>query len=119
VAGREALFADACVNGHLVEALALRGWDVVRAIDVYPERTPDPVVFGHAAREGRVFVTNDEGILKAAADWIEQSRSFRMIYWPQEDYRVWTIGELVQAFEDLAEQADPFRYPIFRLKPRR
>jgi hypothetical protein len=76
VAGREALFADACVNGHLVEALVLRGWDVVRAIDVYPEKT-------------------------------------------SEDYRVWTIGELVQAFEDLASQADPFRYSLFRLRPRR
>jgi len=20
--------------------------------------------------------------------------SFRMVYWPQEDYRLWTIGEL-------------------------
>jgi hypothetical protein len=29
------------------------------------------------------------------------------------------IGELVQAFEDLAKQADPFRYPLFRLRPRR
>ena len=42
-----------------------------------------------------------------------------MIYWPQEDYRVWTIGELVQAFEDLAGQDDPFRHPAFRLRPRR
>lgn len=41
MAGREALFADACVNGHLVEALILRGWDVMRAIDVFPEGT-DP-----------------------------------------------------------------------------
>lgn len=119
MAGREALFTDACVNGHLVEALVLRGWDVMRAIDVYPEKTSDPVVFERAAREGRVFVTNDEGILKAAAEWLDQGRHFRMIYWPQEDYRSWTIGELVEAFEDLAAQDDPFRYPLFRLRPRR
>ena len=55
MAGRQALFTDACVNGHLVEALVTRGWDVMRAIDVYPERTPDPVVFERAASEGRVF----------------------------------------------------------------
>jgi predicted nuclease of predicted toxin-antitoxin system len=119
VAGREALFTDACVNGHLVDALVLRGWDVMRAIDVYPEKTPDPIVFERAAREGRVFVTNDEGILEAAAEWLEQGRPFRMIFWPQEDYRAWTIGELVGAFEDLAAQDDPFLYPLVRLRPRR
>jgi hypothetical protein len=107
------------VNGHLVEALVTRGWDVMRAIDVYPERTPDPVVFERAALENRAFVSNDEGILKVAAQWLEESRSFRMIFWPQEDYRAWTIGELVRAFEELAHQDDPFRYPIYRLRPQR
>ena len=57
-----------------------RGWDVMRAIDVYPERTPDPVVFERAALEGRVFVSNDEGILKAAAKCLEEGRPFRMIF---------------------------------------
>jgi hypothetical protein len=42
-----------------------------------------------------------------------------MIFWPQEDYRAWSIGELVMAFEELAAQDDPFRYPVFRLRPRR
>jgi len=119
VAGRPALFTDACVNGHLVDALVSRGWDVMRAIDVFPEKTPDPVVFERAAQGGRVFVSNDEGILKAAAAWLVEGRAFRMIFWPQEDYRAWSIGELLQAFEELAAQEDPFRYPIVRLRPRR
>jgi hypothetical protein len=52
---------DACVNGHLVDALVQRGWDVIRAIDVYPERTPDPVVFERAAQEGRVLSATTKG----------------------------------------------------------
>jgi hypothetical protein len=55
VAGRFALFTDACVDGHVVEAVARRGWDVMRAIDVSPQGTKDPVVFARAAQEGRVF----------------------------------------------------------------
>jgi hypothetical protein len=34
---------DACINGHLIEALAREGWDMARAIDLYPEGTPDPL----------------------------------------------------------------------------
>jgi hypothetical protein len=119
VAGRPALFTDACVNGHLVDALVQRARGVMRAIDVYPETTADPVVFERAAHEGRVFVSNDEGILKTAAAWLEQGRSFRMIFWPQQDYQAWTIGELAEAFEELAQREDPFCYPIVRLRPRR
>jgi hypothetical protein len=63
VAGPFPLFTDACVNGHLIEAL------------------------------------------------------IRMVFWPQEDYRRWTIGQLLQAFEDLAAEEDPFQYPLRRLKP--
>lgn len=114
--GRFPLFTDACVNGYLVEALIQHGWDVVRAIDVYPERTPDPVVFARAAQDGRVFVSNDGPIERLALSWLGEGRSFRMVYWPQEDYRLWTIGELRRAFDALAEEEDPFAYPIRRLK---
>jgi hypothetical protein len=72
-----------------------------------------------AAQEGRVFVTNDEGILKTTSEWLANGRTFRMISWPQQAYRAWTIGQVVQAFEDLAALDDPFRYPVVRLKPRR
>jgi predicted nuclease of predicted toxin-antitoxin system len=59
VAGRFPLLADACVNDYLVQGLKARGWDVVRAVDLYPEATKDEVLFARAAAEGRVFVTND------------------------------------------------------------
>lgn len=29
------------------------------------------------------------------------------------------VNGFVQAFEDLAAQDDPFRYPLFQLRPRR
>lgn len=109
---------DACVNGHLVVALIKQGWDVARAIDLYPERTPDPVVFARAAEESRVFVSNDGPIERLALTWLAEGRPFRMVFWPQEDYRRWSIGELLQAFEDLSREDDPFAYPIRRLKPK-
>jgi len=75
VAGRFALFTDACVDGHVVEALARRGWDVMRAIDVSPEGTKDPVVFARAAQEGRVFVTNDGPLIAIATAYLNEGRS--------------------------------------------
>ncbi len=39
------LLTDACVNDHLVQALRALGWDVVRAIDLYPERTNSMIYF--------------------------------------------------------------------------
>jgi len=67
VAGRFPLFTDACVNGNMVEALITQGWDVVRAIELHPERTPDPVVFARAADEGRVLVSNDGPIERGSS----------------------------------------------------
>jgi len=117
VAGRFPLFTDACVNGNLVDALIRHGWDVVRAIDLYPERTTDPVVFARAAHEGRVFVSNDGPIERLALSWLAEGRYCRIVFWSQEDYRRWTIGQLLQGFEDLAAEDDPFSYPFRRLKP--
>jgi hypothetical protein len=50
VAGRFPLYTDADVHGPLIEALILRGWDVLRAVDHCPEGTEDPVHFEEAAR---------------------------------------------------------------------
>jgi hypothetical protein len=117
VAGRFPLFTDACVNGHLVDALIQHGWNLVRAIDLYPERTPDPALFARAAHEGRAFVSNDGPIERLALSWLAEGRPFRLVFWPQQDYRRWTIGDLLQAFEDLAAEEDPFAYPVGRLRP--
>ena len=39
MAGRFPLYTDADVYGPLVEMLVRRGWDVVRAVDAFPEGT--------------------------------------------------------------------------------
>jgi hypothetical protein len=59
-----------------VDALRARGWTVIRAIDVFPERTTDEVLFDHAAQEGLVFVTSDRGVHTIARAWLEEGRPF-------------------------------------------
>jgi hypothetical protein len=106
------------VQEVVVRGLRRRGWDVVRAIDIFPEKTPDDVLFDYAAREGRVLVTNDEGIHRVAAAWLGQGRLFPgLIFWPQEDYSAMTAGDILRAFEALAVRDDPFAYPIQRITP--
>lgn len=92
MAGRFPLLTDACVNDHLVQALSALGGDVVRAIDLYPERTKDEVLFARAATEGRVL-----------SPTIARRRR---------------IGDFAQDFEALAKEDDPFAYPVRHLKVR-
>jgi hypothetical protein len=117
VAGRFPLYSDADVDGPVVFALKGAGWDIMRAIDTYPEKTTDPVHFERAAREERVLLSNDKGIPLIAQQWLAAGRTFRgVIWWPRSIYDVMTPGGFVQALEELAAQDDPFRYPIIYLK---
>jgi len=118
VPGRFLVFTDNHLQQAVVEGLRRHGWDVVRAIDVLPEKTPDDVLFEYAAREGRVFVTNDEPIHRIAASWLEEGRSFPgLVFWYQEDYDSMTTGDILRSFEGLAEKEDPFSYPIQHIRP--
>jgi len=115
VAGRFPLNTDADVRGPLIEVLRQRGWDVVRAMDVYPEATDDHVHFEWAARERRVFVAHDLHQNQAAQEWLRQGRPFRgFVTWPQLRHRKWSDGDMVEAFEKIAGEDDPFQsaYPI-------
>lgn len=56
------LFTDNHVRGPLITALRQRGWDVVRAVDRFGQENDDAGLFAFAAKEGRVFLTCDEGI---------------------------------------------------------
>ncbi len=87
------LFSDACLRQQIVDGLIRRGWDVERAVDAFPERTQDEVLFEHAAKANRVFVTNDERIPRM------------------------TDGDIIRAIEALAERENPFAYAIVYLKP--
>jgi hypothetical protein len=41
VSGRFPLYTDADVQGQCIKALQQAGWDVLRAIDAFPEKTED------------------------------------------------------------------------------
>ena len=118
MAGRFRIYTDADINGPVVTALKRRGWDVLRAVDAYPEKTPDVVHFERAAAEGRVFVTNDRRLEAIAHEWLAQGRPFRaLICWPRSHYRHMSPGDFVRAFEGLALQEDAFDpYPIHHLR---
>jgi hypothetical protein len=120
VAGRFPLYTDADVNGPVVQALVDHGWDVLRAIDAFPEGTADEVHFGYAARESRVMVANDIDVKLLAERWHAKQRPFRgLIWWVREHYRQMGPGDFVEAFEELARQDDAFAaYPILHIKPK-
>jgi len=49
VAGRFPLYTDADIHGPVVAALRRAGWDVLRAVDAFPEGTQDLLHFERAA----------------------------------------------------------------------
>ena len=72
MAGRFALYTDADVRGQVIKSLKDHGWDVMRAVDAFPEGTLDLVHF-----EGRVLVTNDGDQEQIAIQWLSEGRPFR------------------------------------------
>lgn len=116
MAGRFPLFADENVEGPLIEALRRKGWDVVRAIDVFGERTDDAVLFEWAASQGRVFMTTDDGVEAVAERWLREWRPFRMVRWKQRRQMIASTGAFVRAFEALSRKENAFAYPIEYLK---
>jgi hypothetical protein len=89
-----------------------------RAIDAFPEKTTDDVLFEHAARTGRVFVTNDEKVEATGVEWLRQGRSFKgLIIWRLVHHRRMSEGDFLRVFEGLAEKEDPFHCPIVHIKP--
>lgn len=118
MAGRFPLYTDADVHGPLVDALIRRGWDVVRAIDTFPEGTDDPPHFEEAVRLGRVMVANDSDMKALAERWLDESRAFPgLVWWPRKQYARMSISDIVAVFEELARRNEPFAYRIFHLKP--
>lgn len=121
MAGRFPVYTDADIHGPVVEALKRAGWDVLRAVDAFPEGTEDPVHFERAAREGRALVTNDRRVEAIAHAWLKEGRAFRgLICWPRSHYGLMSAGAFLELFEQLARQDDPFAaYPVLHLKPKR
>ena len=84
---RFSLFTDANVDGRLIRGLRQSGWEIERAVDNFPQDENDDVLFEHAAKENLVFVTNDEDLLASTVSWLEENRSYRMIYWEKKASR--------------------------------
>jgi len=118
VAGRFPLYTDADIHGPVVDALIKAGWDVVRAVDRFPEGTDDRIHFEEAVRQGRVLVANDAHMKATAERWLDQGRSFHgLIWWPRKNYERMTVSDIVGVFDGLAGLAQPFGgYPIIHVK---
>ena len=121
MADRFPLYTDADVDGRVVKALRSAGWDTVRGVDVYAERTPDHIHFTRAASERRVLISNDIDMKAIAEAWFLEGKSFPgLVWWPRSHYAAMSPGDFVEAFEELARKVDPFAaYPIIHLKPKR
>lgn len=88
----------------------------MRAIDAFPEGTPDEIHFESAAKGGRVFVTNDQRIEAIANRWLAEGRAFRgLVIWPQRHCQAMTVSDVLALLGELEE---PFGYPVIHLKPR-
>ena len=121
MAGRFPLYADADVRGPFFKALKNAGGDLVRAFDGLIAGSDDPPHFERAVEQGRVLVSNDSDQEDIAHQWYEERRDFPgLIVWRQELYRTTTTRQLLEAFEELAQQDAPFTpYPIVRIWPKR
>ena len=112
------LFTDNHVRQQLIDGLVQRGWDVQRAIDVFPEGTLDSVLFPYAADQERVFVTNDNRIAATGEQWLAEGKTFTgLIVWELDHHRRLSEGWFIQKFEALAVEDAPFLYPIRHLSP--
>jgi len=117
VAGRFRLYTDADIHGPFVHVLK-KGWDLVRAVDLYPQGQDDRTHFERAAKEGRVLVSNDLDQVRIAQEWILAGCPLAgLVTWPKAQEREVTPAEIAAAFEALAREDGPFHpYPIVYLK---
>ena len=121
MAGRFPVYTDADIHGPVVEALVRRGWDVLRAVDRFRQGTDDLVHFEEAVRLHRVLVSNDSDMMALAEEWLAGGRLFPGLgWWPRKRYARMSASDILDAFEELARQDDPFEgYPIVHVSPPR
>ena len=70
------LYADECVNGHLVAGLRRRGIDIVAALDENLLGADDPQQLARAIALDRTLVTGDEHFLSAVKQLLREGRDF-------------------------------------------
>jgi hypothetical protein len=114
------LLTDEHISSALVEGLRARGWDVLRAVDVFGQETDDEVLFKYAAREGRVIVTTDNDFETIAESCLREWRQFPgVILWQQRHRQRMSAGDFLRELEALAEREELASYPVYRIKSKR
>jgi hypothetical protein len=97
-------YADEHVVFGLVQALRLRGMDVVRVQDRGQGRADDAALLDEALADERVMLTNDTDFLALAAERAAREERFAPIFfWPQQRR---SIGQLVQSIIRKASRPD-------------
>lgn len=114
--GRFGILTDENIDGPVTQGLRAHGWDVVLTIDVFGEESDDDVIFKWAVDHDRVLVTSDTDCLATARRWLEEGRSFRMVYWHQGRHQRVRVGRFVEAFEELAHKEHAFAACLEYLK---
>lgn len=119
--GRFPLLTDENTAKGIAEALIDRGWDVARGVRTVAQGTDDDVLLSKAAQLGRVLLTRDVDLEVIAHRWLREWRPFPgVVFWRQEPRQARsTLGEVVDAIEALADEEEPFAYPIVYLRPRK
>jgi hypothetical protein len=85
-------YADEHVPSAVIQALRLRGMDVVTVQDHQGEGTDDAKVLAEAMYESRILLTSDTDFLAIAARHVNRSEPFAPIFfWPQSRRRVGDI----------------------------
>ena len=114
--GRFPLFTDENVDGPIIRGLRRRGWDLQHATEELGEKTKDPPLLEYATSLDRVMVSTDKHLLQLAERWVEEGRSFRLIWWEQMRTQRILLPIVLDAFDEIAADETPFSYPIRFLK---
>ena len=93
-------FADEHVAHALVNALRMRGMDVVTVQDVGLRSEDDPQLLDFAYKNERIILTNDHDFLAHAAESSARLEPFApIVFWPQQQR---TVGQLLPKIVHLA-----------------
>ena len=119
--GRFSILTDENTAKGIARALLDRGWDVARGVRTVEPGTDDDVLLLKAVELDRILLTRDVDLEVISHRWLREWRPFPgVIFWRQELRQdKSTLGEVVEAIEALAQEEEPFAYPIVYLRPRR
>lgn len=108
------VYADEHVDGRLLRALKRLGWSVVRAADELGEGKSDEAHFARAAEMGLLLLSNDDDMLRIAADWMRRGKGFPgLVYWHPTKYE--RVGDALRALLSRASSVEKGGGTVFFL----